>query len=112
MSRLPELLRTYGVLAALLILVIVVTAMEPGFLAYRNQMNILSQWAAVGIMATGMTYVIITGGFDLSIGAIYTISAVTAAGIGRESSFLVAMVAALAVATALGLVNGALINFG
>jgi ribose transport system permease protein len=112
MNRLPELARVYGVLVALILLVIGVTSMDSSFLAYQNQVNILSQWAPVGIMAVGMTFVIITGGFDLSIGAIYTISAVTAAGLGRGNPTVLAFLAGLALATALGLLNGALINFG
>lgn len=106
------ILRTYGILIALALLVVVVTAVQPTFLAYHNLMNILSQWAPTGIMALGMTYVIITGGFDLSIGAIYTLSGVTAAGLGRSHSVLLAFAAGVSIATVLGFLNGTLVNFG
>lgn len=106
------LFRTYGILIALGLLVMVVTSIHPSFLAYRNQMNILSQWAPTGIMALGMTYVIITGGFDLSIGAIYTLSGVTAAGLGRTHSVFLAFAVAVVIAIVLGFLNGALVNFG
>lgn len=105
-------LRSYGIVLALALLVVGVTAIEPSFMAYNNLMNILSQWAPTGIMAIGMTYVIVTGGFDLSIGAIYTVSAVTAAGIGRESPAILAFAAGIGVAVVLGLLNGLLVNFG
>lgn len=107
-----DLSRTYGIVIALALLIVFVTVIQPSFLAYHNQMNILSQWAATGIMALGMTYVIITGGFDLSIGAIYTLSGVTAAGLGRHHPVLLAFAAGVALATLLGLINGTLVNFG
>ena len=105
-------LRTYGIAIALVILIAIVTAAQPSFLNYRNQMNILSQWAPTGIMALGMTYVIITGGFDLSIGAIFTLSGVTAAGLGRGHPVIMAFTVGVAVAIGLGLLNGLLINYG
>ena len=106
------LVRTYGIVLALALLIIIVTAIEPSFMAYNNLMNILSQWAPAGLMAIGMTYVIITGGFDLSIGAVYTVSAVVAAGIGREYPAILAFVVGIAVAVSIGFLNGLLINFG
>lgn len=111
-TSMVQLLRTYGIVVALALLVIIVVAIEPSFLAYTNLMNILSQWAPTGIMALGMTYVILTGGFDLSIGSIYTIAGVTAAGLGRNHSVLLSFLVALVVAGVLGLVNGLLINYG
>ena len=73
-------LRTYGILIALVILVAIVFAGNPAFLSEGNIFNMLSQWAPAGIMAVGMTYVILTGGFDLSVASGYSLCAVTAAG--------------------------------
>lgn len=99
-------LRRYGIVVALVVLVAVIAIAQPGFLAGGNLMNILSQWAPVGIMGIGMTYVVITGGFDLSVGAIYSLCAVVAAALGQTQAPVVAFAAALAVGLLVGAVNG------
>lgn len=103
------ILRTYGIVIAFAILVIVVGAASSAFLTERNIFNLLSQWAPAGIMAVAMTFVILTGGFDLSIAAGYSLTAVTAAGIGRTEAPIVAFLAAIGVGLAIGAVNGILI---
>ena len=50
-----------------MLLVAVVGIGNPAFLSQQNIFNMLSQWAPAGIMAVGMTFVILTGGFDLSV---------------------------------------------
>jgi ribose transport system permease protein len=103
------LLRTYGIVLAFVILVAVVAAMSPGFATRTNVFNLFSEWAPAGIMAVAMTFVILTGGFDLSIAAGFSLCAVTAAGVGRTEDPAVAFLAALAVGLAIGLVNGVLV---
>jgi ribose transport system permease protein len=71
--------------------------------------NLVSQWAPAGIMAAAMTYVILTGGFDLSIASGFSLCAITAASVGRTEDPAVAFLAALAVGLAIGLVNGVLV---
>ena len=66
----------YGMVWALIILLIVATILYPRFFDITNIKNILSQNASVGIVAVGMTFVIIGGGFDLSVGAIFALGAV------------------------------------
>jgi ribose transport system permease protein len=103
------LLRTYGIVLALVVLVVVVAAVSPGFATRTNIFNLFSQWAPAGIMAVAMTFVILAGGFDLSIAAGYSLCAVTAAGIGRTEDPAVAFLAALGVGLAIGVVNGVLV---
>jgi ribose transport system permease protein len=74
--------------------------------------NLFSQWAPAGIMAVAMTFVILTGGFDLSIANGFSLCAVTAAAVGRTHDPAVAFLAALAVGLAVGLVNGVLVAGG
>lgn len=105
-----EILRTYGVVLTLVVLVLLVSARSSIFLEPNNLMNIASQWAPAGIMAVGMTFVILTGGFDLSVGAIFSLCAVTAAGVGQSSSPSVAFLAAIGVGLTIGLLNGVLIT--
>lgn len=104
--RIGPTLRRFGVLAALLVLVAIISFAQPGFLAGGNLMNIVSQWAPVAIMGIGMTYVVITGGFDLSVGAIYSLTAVIAATVGRTEAPIVAFAAAAGAGIAAGAING------
>jgi ribose transport system permease protein len=103
------LLRTYGIVIAFVVLVVVVAALSPGFATKTNIFNLFSQWAPAGIMAVAMTFVILAGGFDLSIANGFSLCAVTAAGIGRTEDPAVAFLAALAVGLAIGVVNGVLV---
>lgn len=54
-------------------------SLSPGFLTIENVINILIQSASVGIVATGITFVLLTGGIDLSVGSIMFLSAAVAA---------------------------------
>lgn len=103
-------LRTYGILVAFVLLVAVVGIASPDFLSKTNLLNVASQWAPAGIMAVAMTFVILTGGFDLSVASAYALSAVTAAGVGLSHSPAVAFAAALGVGLVIGLVNGLLVT--
>lgn len=86
---------------------------EPAFLSAGNLLGILRQVAIVGIMAAAMTFVIMTGGIDLSVGPVLALSGLVAvlsldAGLGLP----LALPLALALGLAIGLVNGGLIAFG
>jgi ribose transport system permease protein len=102
-------LRTYGIVLALVLLVAVVAASSPEFATRTNLFNLFSQWAPAGIMAVAMTFVILAGGFDLSIANGFSLCAVCAAAVGRTEAPAVAFLAALGVGLAIGLVNGVLI---
>jgi ribose/xylose/arabinose/galactoside ABC-type transport system permease subunit len=84
--------------------------LQPAFVGAENLVGILRQVAMVGIMAAGMTFVIMTGGIDLSIGPVLALSGLVAvlsldAGLGLPLALLLALALGLAV----GLLNGALI---
>jgi ribose transport system permease protein len=71
--------RDYGVLIALVVLFIVLAATANNFLTKDNLLNVLDQSTSIGIIATAGTLVIVAGGFDLSVGAIFAICGVLAA---------------------------------
>jgi ribose/xylose/arabinose/galactoside ABC-type transport system permease subunit len=101
----------YSMLGVLVLLVIVATILYPGFLDPANIGNMLTQNSAVGLIAIGMTFVIISGGFDLSVGATYALGAVLYAGLTlKTGSILVAGLGALAAGVVVGAVNGAIIS--
>jgi ribose/xylose/arabinose/galactoside ABC-type transport system permease subunit len=98
--------RRVGVLAALIILVIAASFLSDRFLTPANLLNILRQVAIVGILAIGMTFVILTRGIDLSVGSILGLSVVIYAGLLETHSMAIAIPLGLLVAMAAGLVNG------
>ena len=72
-------LQTYAVLIMIVFLVIALSVMSENFLTPRNLLNILNQNAPLAIMASAMTLVIIAGGFDLSVAAIFSMGSVMSA---------------------------------
>jgi ribose transport system permease protein len=105
-----ELVRTYGIVIAFGILVIAVASQNSVFVSRENLLNISSQWAPAGVMAAGLTFVLIAGGIDLSIGANFNLCAVVAAAIGQNHDPGVAFLAAMALGTGIGLVNALIIT--
>ncbi|MGB7102288.1 MAG: ABC transporter permease [Xanthobacteraceae bacterium] len=108
-EQLPTLIRVYGIILTLVLLVAVVGIGNPAFLSGRNIFNMLSQWAPAGIMAVGMTFVILTGGFDLSVASGYSLCAVVAAYVGQSYPPSIAFGAAIIVGLLFGLANGLLV---
>jgi len=113
-GRLNRLIRVsvlqYGMVWALLALLIVATILYPGFFNPANIKNILSQNASVGIVAVGMTLVIIAGGFDLSVGAIFAIGAVLFANRADHAGLWGAAAIVLAASLACGTINGLIVT--
>jgi ribose transport system permease protein len=79
-----RLLQKYAVAVMILALMVLLTLSSESFLTVQNLINILNQNAPLAIMAAAMTLVIICGGFDLSVGAIFAVSSVTAAWLRRS----------------------------
>jgi ribose transport system permease protein len=82
----------------------------PGFFDKDNVLNILSQNAPVGLIAVGMTFVIIAGGFDLSVAAILAVGGVAFAKFSNNMPIGIAAVLAIAAGCVAGLINGVLIT--
>jgi len=97
---------------AMLVAVLAFAAAEPAFLRPENLLNIVRQTALVGIMAMAMTFVIMSGGIDLSIGPVLAFSGLIAVfSLDAGLPLPVALLAALGAGLGIGLVNGALIAF-
>jgi ribose transport system permease protein len=109
-SRWAESLQDYGVALAALLLVVIVATGNPAFLSPANINNMLSQWSPAGIMAIGMTLVILAGGFDLSISSGFAFCAVIAAIIGQQTSPILALLGSIAAGTVIGSINATLVS--
>ena len=111
----------YGSLLALAALVVASALMSPVFLQPQNILNILRQVSYTGIIALGMTYVIIGGGIDLSVGSlaavsgalgVITMNALGNAGKPEWAGVLAAVLVAVAVGSVGGAVNGFMVTKG
>jgi ribose/xylose/arabinose/galactoside ABC-type transport system permease subunit len=97
---------------AILVIVIVFSIAQPAFLSPQNLVGIVRQMTLVGIMAITMTFVIMTGGVDLSVGPVLALSGL-ASFFALDAGFPLPVVVAtgLAIGIFVGLANGILISF-
>ena len=107
-GRAASFLQRQGALVALLLLAAFAFARYEHFLTEENLTNVLRQNSMLGLVALGMTFVILTGGIDLSVGSLVAVAGVVAAGLAGEG-VAAALAAGVGCATALGLVNGLVI---
>ena len=98
-------------LVGLVLLSITLSLLSPHFLTTPNILNVLRQVSIIAIISVGMTYVIITGGIDLSVGSVLAISSVVMAVLMKLGvDMYLAIAAAIAVGALCGLASGLLIT--
>jgi ribose transport system permease protein len=108
-----DLLIKYKSFIGLLILVIIVSVLSPTFFTVPNLLNVFRQTSINAIIAAGMTFVILTGGIDLSVGSILAFSgAVAASMLASGSSVVVATIVAVVIGALSGFANGIVISKG
>ncbi|WP_094243829.1 ABC transporter permease [Tetragenococcus halophilus] len=111
--KLSDFYRRLGPLLALVVLIILVTVMNPSFITPNNLLNLLRQSSVNALIAFGMTFVIITGGIDLSVGSILALSgALTAGLIAGGIPSIVAIIGGAFLGGLMGLFNGFLVTKG
>ena len=116
-----RILKQFGPLLFLLVLMAVFTALKPSFIDPINVFNIMRQISITGLIALGMTFVILTAGIDLSVGSLVALCGMVAAIVakggtantmslsaesGQGFGWFAALLAALAVGSAAGAVQG------
>jgi ribose/xylose/arabinose/galactoside ABC-type transport system permease subunit len=106
--RLADYAPTYGALAALVLLLAANIIFTPNFAAFDNFRNILVQVTPTMMVAVGMTFVIATGGIDLSVGSTMAIASAIAA-VSLDYGAGTAIFLGLLAGTLVGVFNGALI---
>ncbi|MGW7065507.1 ABC transporter permease [Streptomyces sp. NPDC054855] len=106
--------RTLSLLGVLAVLILIGGITQPdSFLDTDNVQLILTQASVIGVVTVGMTFVIISGGIDLSVGAIVALASVWATTVAtQEYGFAGILFTAVIVGMACGLVNGMLIAYG
>ncbi len=107
-AKFTSFIQRQGALIALLLVCVGAALRYERFLTDGNLTNVLRQNSWPGLVALGMTFVILTGGIDLSVGSVLAVAGVVAAYLSGQG-LLVATLGGVGVATALGLVNGVVI---
>jgi ribose transport system permease protein len=107
---LRSIFKNHAPLAVLLILCLVTGALSNRFLSTTNITNVLLQASVMAVVAMGMTFVIISGGFDLSVGSIVAMSGCAAAAVMLELGVVAGVVAGVAVGVGVGIVNGIMVS--
>ncbi|QCY13334.1 ribose ABC transporter permease [Pseudomonas silesiensis] len=112
-EKMRQLMRVAGMLPVLLLLCVGFSLMSDSFFSAQN-FSIISQQASINVvLASGLTFVILTGGIDLSVGSILAVSAVVALLVSQVPGLgSLAIPAGLGIGLLLGLVNGVLVAFG
>ncbi|EOQ6638373.1 ribose ABC transporter permease [Escherichia coli] len=107
-----DLMQTVGILPILILIVAVFGFITPNFFTESNLLNITRQASINIVLAAGMTFIILTGGIDLSVGSILGTTAVAAMVVSLSPEFaMLSIPAALMLGLLLGLFNGALVAF-
>jgi inositol transport system permease protein len=118
---LKTIFRKYGIFLVFIAMLIVASILSPAFLSPTNLINVVRQMSVVGLIALGVTGVIVSAGIDLSSGSVVGLSAVVAASLAQLPDYaaayykglnlpvFVAVLAACAVGALVGLLNGSLV---
>lgn len=102
--------RDYGVLLIIAVLMVFMAVMSDAFFTPRNLLNIVNQSTPLALMAIAMTLVIIGGSFDLSVGAMFGVAAVSSAWLAVNVDPTLGLVAGPFIGLALGTLNGLIIT--
>ena len=106
-------LQKLGPLVGLLIITIILSVVSPNFMTVDNILNVLRQVSINALIAFGMTFVILTGGIDLSVGSILALaSAVTASMLASGMDPILAILVGLLAGAIMGAINGFIITKG
>lgn len=117
-----SIFQKYAIMIIFLVMVIALSILSPAFLQTRNLLNVVRQISVIGLVAIGVTMVIITGGTDLSSGSVIAVAAVVAASLAQRPDWaaakypaltglpvIVPIIAGLIVGAIAGLINGVVV---
>ncbi len=111
--QLSFIMKQYGIFVGFFLILITLTILSRSFLTPTNLMNIVRQTSIHGIMAVGMTFVILTAGIDLSVGSMLALAGLLCADFEHKKiPLLVIILATLLLGAILGFLNGIVITKG
>ena len=101
-------IKKYGLMIGFLFISVLICIITPSFLTTTNLLNIVRQSSIVGVMAIGSAFVIISGGFDISVGSLLALAAAMSLKLQASLPWWAAILAVLAAGALAGLLNGLL----
>ncbi len=104
-----NLLKGQGSLIAFFLLFICATFAYENFFTYQNLTNVLRQVSMIGMVSVGITFVILTGGIDLSVGSMVALSSILCAALS-STNLVLAIICPIVLCTALGFINGLMVT--
>lgn len=111
-KELGSVLRNFALVFIIIAIIVVMGFVSPVFMTSKNIINIIRQISINGIIAVGMTFVILTGGIDLSVGSVVAITSVIVGSMLQNgSNWLVACIVAILISLAFGAFNGTMIAY-
>lgn len=112
-NRIKRILINYGIIIVFFLLCLILSIATPTFLLPKNIINMLRQASINGIISIGMTFVILTGGIDLSVGSILAFSGIVAASYSSTTFTVyplpVSIILGILGGTFLGCINGLIV---
>jgi putative xylitol transport system permease protein len=119
-QNIGQILQRYGIFIALVVMCLTLAVISDNFLSTRNILNVLRQTSINGILAIGMTFVILTRGIDLSVGSVVAFAGLVAGSLATTAATgmvgngpypaLLAIAAGLAVGMSCGAVSGVIVS--
>ncbi|HEY2701588.1 MAG TPA: ABC transporter permease [Pseudonocardiaceae bacterium] len=108
-DRILGRVQNQGAIAVLVLVVVIASIVSPGFASGANVLSILVGNAYPALLALGMTFVIISGGIDLSVGSVFALGGVLASYGSLHGGFIVALLLPIAVCGLIGLAQGLMV---
>lgn len=100
-------LKDYGVIIGFIVLCTIISISTPAFLTQKNILNLLRQSSIIGIISAGMTFVIISGNFDISVGAVAALSgAISMKFLSMSYPLPIALICSIIAGAIIGAING------
>lgn len=114
MDKIIRLVKKSGLLLIFIALIVLASLLSPKFLTYKNLFNVLRQISILGVLAVGMTFVIISNGIDLSVGNVLSLSCVLVPlVVGKVGNNVIAVcVICVLVGAFMGTCTGTLVAYG
>lgn len=107
-----KIIREFGLVFVICFIVIIMSFLSPVFMTKNNIMNIIRQISINGILAVGLTFVILTGGIDLSVGSAVALTSVICGSLLEKGmDWLLVCIIGIVAAVLCGMLNGYLISY-
>ena len=111
MKKITTFLTNNIAITILILMIIVATVLDRSFIAPANLFNVFNQNSIKGIMAIGMTFLILNGYFDMSLCTLVSLAAALSCGLQNQVGIAGAVLAALLVGAIVGIINGFLVAY-